>query len=149
MKKYILSIIFLFCGISLIAQKSNDEQIKEFTKDISFLIGVDLDYGQPIKTINKVFKENADEAILITPANIESALIKAKDYKFAFITVNDHTLLRITDFANCKMSGYWKYCMPFGEAYIQKDRVLSKLSDYLNNIIGIGSEKTRTLYLFN
>ena len=148
MKTYLLSIILCLSGISVIAQISNDSLIKEFTKEISFISGIDLDIGMPIKTINRVFKESADLKMLLTPATIENAMTKAKNFNYAFITVNDHTLLKITDYANCKDSGYWQYCMPLGDAYIQKKGKLIKMSDYLNNIIGIGSEKTRTIYFF-
>ncbi|WP_055447318.1 hypothetical protein [Lacinutrix mariniflava] len=101
----------------------------------------------PIEAFKKDANSIAKEVIKINKDNIKESLIKAKDYKYAIIIVEDHTIIKITDLNNCKPSGAWSACMPNGEGYIKKGDLEYK-NDYINNIIGLPDSKERLLYLF-
>ena len=81
--------------------------------------------------------------------NIQSAIDEIAKYKHALIIVGRHTIAKITDAPNCKESGSWGACMPFGAGLIQKSGVLEPREDYINYIIGTPDSQERILYLFN
>lgn len=101
----------------------------------------------PIQDFKKSIENSVKEVINVNKNNIKESLIKAKDYKYAVIIVEDHTIIKITDLSNCKPSGSWNACMPIGEGYIKKGE-LQYQNDYINNIIGLPDDKERLLYLF-
>ena len=90
----------------------------------------------------------ADEIITLTSSNIKGILSSSANYKTCVIIVEDHTIVKITDYENCKQSGSWGACMPIVEGYIKRG-ALELQEDYLNNIIGLPDSKKRTAYLFN
>ena len=114
------------------------KDVKNLEKDTS---------KNPIETFKKDVESSVKEVIKINKDNIKEALLKAKDYKYAVIIVEDHTIIKITDLSNCKPSGSWSACMPNGEGYIKKGELQYK-NDYINNIIGLPDDKERLLYLF-
>ncbi|WP_034060465.1 hypothetical protein [Lacinutrix jangbogonensis] len=114
------------------------KDVKSLEKDTS---------KNPIENFKKRASGSVKRVIKINKNNIEASLIKAKDYKYAVITVGDYTILKITDLDNCKPSGSWKACMPKGEGYIKKGKLIYQ-NDYINNIIGLPDNKERLLYLF-
>ena len=80
----------------------------------------------------------------LNDSSIQSAVVGA----IIFIIVANHTVIKITDFNDCKPSASWGTCMPMAEGYIKKG-VLQHEKDYCNNIIGLPDNQKRTLYLFD
>lgn len=89
----------------------------------------------------------ATEVIDLTKNNIKDVLNKAKNYQSLIITTDNHTIVKITDLSNCKQSGSWGVCMPYGTGYIKKGK-LQPQKDYINNIIGLPDSRVRKAYLF-
>ncbi len=130
------------------AQESKDETIKSFLSDIITLKAGDLSAYSPITSFNKIALEKAAKTIVITKENINSSINEAKNYKACVITVDAHTIVKITDFNKTIMSGSWGCRMPYGTGYIQKGSLDLK-EDYINNIIGTPGSQRRIMYLFN
>lgn len=147
--RYILifTLLFLISSCSKTTkQESENNQKVEFLEDITVL--ENKEFKTPIVTFKDFAKSNAAESIKLTKENISSSLVKAKKYKHCFIIVGIHTVVKISDFKNCKQSGAWGTCMPFAEGYIKKGGLKHK-KDYINNIIGLPDNQERTMYLFN
>lgn len=127
--------------------KSNSTGITmDFLEDISTL---EKDTSpNPIEAFKAIAKTNAKKTILINKENIVSSLEEAKGYKYVLITVGLHTIVKVTDLSNCKISASWGACMPYAEGYVKKGSLQPK-ADYVNNIIGTPDSQERTLYLFN
>lgn len=126
-------------------QNTSIETEDRLIKDIKILNSES--YKTPIKTFVSFANKNAKEAITISKDNIKKALKKAEKHKYSAIVVGNHTIVKIIDFNDCKMSGKWGVCMPKAEGYIKKS-VLNYKNDYINNIIGIPDNQERKLYLF-
>ncbi|MGV8827286.1 MAG: hypothetical protein ACWA6U_03095 [Breznakibacter sp.] len=106
-----------------------------------------MDSRQPIYAIASLAKRDADKTINLEPENIAKALEEAKNYEGAIIIVGNHTVVKITDFNDCKKSSSWKTNMPYGKGFVQ-NKGLNKCSDYLNQLIGQPDKQERVLYLF-
>ncbi len=130
------------------AQESKNETIKSFLNDIITLNAGDLSAYSPITSFNKIAIEKATKSIVITKENINNSINEAKNYKACIITVDSHTIVKITDFNKTIMSGSWGCKMPYGTGYIQKGNLNFK-EDYINNIIGKPGSQRRMMYLFN
>jgi len=139
--------VFVMCFAQMHAQNAKVETLREFLKGILTLEQGNINLQEPITTVNVIAAKNADKTIVLTKDNIEEALKEAQQYKSNLITIDDHTIVRITDFSKCSPSGAWSACMPYGEGYIQKDELIS-MKDYINYIIGRPDDQVRTLYLF-
>lgn len=146
-------IIALMCLVFLAgqsyAQQSKAETLQAFLGNALTLDMETVNQGEPIISISEAANKNAAKSIVITKDNIESALAEAKNYKTSFIIVGNHTIVKITDLADCTQSGAWGTCMPKGIGYIQKSGELNKNEGFINNIIGIPDGQVRTLYLFS
>ncbi|MEO9953998.1 hypothetical protein [Nonlabens sp.] len=132
------------------ATKSNNitasGNITDYLKDIkSFTTS---EKGNPIEEFQKLADDTAAEKIDISKENFGEALKKATDFKYIFITVENHTVVKIDDVSKCKPSGSWATCVPFARGYIKKGEMIYQ-EDYANNIIGLPNDQKRTMYLFN
>ncbi|MCT4602952.1 MAG: hypothetical protein N4A59_08650 [Marinifilum sp.] len=148
MKKSIV-IVLMLIGVSLSAQNTKLEVLKEFVSGAVSFNDEFADLGQPIITINKLAEEQADKTIELTKDNIEETLEMAKSYNTCIITVGIHTIVKITDFEDCSPSGAWGASMPMGKGYVQKAGVLNEKNDYIKNIIGRPGSQERKVFLFN
>ncbi len=141
-------LILIMNFTSLNAQDSKASTIKDFLKDVISLENENISNVTPIKSFNEIAKTKAEDAIIITKENIGEALKEAQQYKYCVVTVGLHTIVLVSDLENCKQSGSWGICMPYGEGYIQKGS-LSPQKDYINNIIGVPDAQERMMFLFN
>lgn len=140
------------CAVSMIlmtnCSSSEKKQDSRFNGDILNLDDSLKESRQPIKAIASLAKRDADKIITLDPANIAQALEEAKNYAEAIIIVGNHTVVKITDFNDCKKSSSWKTNMPYGKGFVQ-NKGLNKCSDYLNQLIGQPDKQPRVLYLFS
>lgn len=120
--------------------------VSNFLEDISSL--EDDQNKFPIQSFQKVANDQADKVIELTKSNIKDVLKEAEEYQHFVIVVGNHTIVKIEDITNCKQSGSWGACMPYGEGYIRKGKFVHQ-EDYINNIIGRPGGEKRTVYLFN
>lgn len=148
MRKSIVLFFVLF-GLSLSAQNTKVEILKEFLSGVVILDVKKVDLGQPIVSIKELAQVKADKTMDLTKENIVEALNIAKTYKTCIVTVGEHTLIKITDFKDCSPSGAWGVCMPKGKGYVQKNGVLNEVDDYIKNIIGRPDSIERKIFLFN
>lgn len=148
MRKSIVLFFVLF-GLSLSAQNTKVEILKEFLSGVVILDVKKVDLGQPIVSIKELAQVKADKTMDLTKENIVEALNIAKTYKTCIVTVGEYTLIKITDFKDCSPSGAWGVCMPKGKGYVQKNGVLNEVDDYIKNIIGRPDSIERKIFLFN
>ena len=127
-------------------QKNNNDPEAAILEDIKVL--EKTRNKTPIVSFKKFADTEADKSIILSKENISSSLTKAKKYKYCIITVGTHTIIKVSDFKNCKQSGAWGTCMPIAEGYIKKGK-LKHQNDFINNIIGLPDNQERTMYLFN
>ena len=108
------------------------------------------DYGckNTIECFSDSAKKYADAHFLISKVNAKEYLEKAKGAKYAFISVKNHTLVKITDFEDCVDSGSWGTCMPQGVGFIKRGNMQME-EGYINNIIGKPTGQERYIYLFD
>lgn len=129
-----------------LGEKGNTSIVADFLDDISSLESIEN--VNPIVLFQESAENNAAEVISFSKDNIEDVLSKAKKYKHCVITIEDHTIIKITDIEDCTQSGSWGACMPFAKGYIKKGELVSQ-NDYINNIIGMPDSQERIMYLFN
>ena len=147
--KHIL--FFLLVAVIFSCQTNNNKAasqspfISDFLTDINSIKSIEGE--NPIEKFQALAQNEASEVIVLTAENIEEVLNTAKNYKHCVITTGIHTIIKITDLANCKESGSWKTCMPFAQGFIKKGELIYK-EDYMNNIIGIPDSQERKVYLF-
>ncbi|PPK94482.1 MULTISPECIES: hypothetical protein [Nonlabens] len=132
------------------ATKSNaivaSGSVTDFLKDIKSFARSEK--GNSIENFQKLADDTAAEKIDISKENFGEALKKATDFKYIFITVENHTVVKIDDVSKCKPSGSWATCVPYAQGYIKKGDMIYQ-EDYANNIIGLPNDQKRTMYLFN
>lgn len=147
MKKLLL-LTLVCCAFTISnAQTSKKEQITELFSGVSAMADVSISEQLPIQSVNISAAEKADKSVALTGENIETVLKEAANYSAVFITVGVHTIVKITDLADCKASGAWGTCMPMGEGFVQKTGLNAK-KDYINNIIGVPDTQRRTVFMF-
>ncbi|MCT4614414.1 MAG: hypothetical protein N4A49_06025 [Marinifilaceae bacterium] len=146
--KIFISILFCLSACLVDAQNTKVEVIREFVNEIKSFEKINFDLDLPIRTFNQKAKEKADTVIVVDKSNIKESLVLAKKYNLAFITVENHTIVRISNFNKTSISGSWSTRMPFGEGYIQRHGRLNATKGTINNIIGRPDKKIRNLYLF-
>jgi hypothetical protein len=125
---------------------SNSAALSNFLQNTNSLEDIDNENG--IILIQQIAIDEANETINFSKSNIKNMLNEAKNYKYCVIVIEDHTIVKITNFEDCKQSGSWGACMPHVEGYIKKGGYDFQ-EDYMNNIIGLPDEQKRTAYLFN
>jgi hypothetical protein len=130
------------------SQQSKVDILQAFLGSNIVLDKESVNQQEPIVSISEQADKTAAKSIVITKDNIKAALAEAKNYKTSFIIVGRHTIVKITDLADCSQSGAWAACMPKGAGYIQKSGGLNEMEGYINYIIGIPDGQTRTLFLF-
>lgn len=145
MKQLFISLLLLIAVTA--NSQTNVDSITIFLDGVINFEDVSVHEHNPIITVNELAPEQADEVLEFTDENIGETFKKAQDFTHALITVDDHTLVLVTDWENCKQSGAWGICMPYGEGYILRGE-MEKLEDHINNIIGLPNDAIRTLYLF-
>ena len=150
MKNFKTLVLFI-CAVAMLlltnCSSSEKKQDSRFNGDILNLDDSLMDSRQPINAIASLAKRDADKTINLDPENIAQALEEAKSYAEAIIIVGNHTVVKITDFNDCKKSSSWKTNMPYGKGFVQ-NKGLNKCSDYLNQLIGQPDKQERVLYLF-
>lgn len=149
--KKITTIIFGVLVLSfsqLNGQNSDGETMKEFLKGIAAFDSENSSSLSTIQRFDAIAGQKAAKSVSITSENIKDALKEAKQYKYCIITVEEHTIVKVTDYENCSQSGSWGICMPYGEGFIRKGSLLAN-KDYINNIIGKPDSQARMMYLFN
>lgn len=124
----------------------NSNMVLDFLKDISSI--EDIENENPIVLFKEEAENIAERTISLSKDNIVDVLEKAKNYKYCVITIEDHTIIKITDLEDCTQSGSWGACMPYAKGYIKKGD-LEFQEDYINNIIGMPDSQERTVFLFN
>ncbi|MFT3737581.1 MAG: hypothetical protein QM786_02370 [Breznakibacter sp.] len=127
---------------------SNTATLTNFVKDEISCGSFKIDLNDPIASITEMAREQANQTILLKKDNVAQALREAQKYNHALIVVGKHTIVKITDFSDCKKSTSWAANMPYGVGYIKKGD-LDKRSDYINQLIGMPDDQTRWLFLFN
>lgn len=147
MKKSIV-ILLVLIGFSLSAQNTKLEVLKAFVAGSINFNDEFADLGQPISTINKLAEQQADKTVELNKENIKETLNLAKTYKSCIITVDVHTIVKITNFNDCSPSGAWGTCMPMGKGYVQKSGILNEKNGYIKNIIGRPGSQNIKAYLF-
>ena len=105
--------------------------------------------GNPVPEFKEYAEKNADASRELHKSNAEKAFADGKNYKHVFIVLDNHTVVRIVDFDNCKMSGSWGVCMPLGAGYIRKGGGLNYENDHVNNIVGRPDHGEQIIYYFN
>lgn len=150
MKKYklltIICIVFTFIFVN--AQSDISSQIKNLVATTMKIDKSKISKFSPIQSINELAKETADTLIFITRDNMNDAMKTAKKYKNAFITVEDHTILKIIDYDNAIISGSWATKMPYGKGYVKKSMQVTFREDHINYIIGLPDNQIRRLFLY-
>lgn len=135
-----------------VKEAAKDVKETKSTTTIPFLINTKAleqdTSANPIESFKTLADTKANNKMVLTKGNIKSALATAKNYKHAVIIVGKHTIVKVTDHANCKTSASWGACMPYTEGYVKKG-VLQAQADYANNIIGLPDAQERVMYLFN
>lgn len=144
--KQAFTVLFLMMAMSISGQ-SNVESVTTFLDGIIQVEGEKINEHNPILTINSLASAQADETMKITEENIGEVLEKGEQYAHCLISVNQHTLVLITNWEDCTQSGAWNTCMPYGEGFIKREN-LEKHEDYINNIIGIPDGQRRMAFFF-
>ena len=126
--------------------KPNNDIVNEFLTDIKSLEKIKDE--NPISLFQKQAEDKASKIVSISKDNIKDVLSTANEYKDFVIITSDHTIVKIKYIKNCKPSGSWGACMPHGNGYVKKGKLISK-QDYINNIIGTPDEQERKAYFFN
>lgn len=126
--------------------EQNSNMVLDFLKDISSI--EDIENENPIVLFKEEAENIAKKTISLSKDNIVDVLEKAKNYKYCVITIEDHTIIKITDLEDCTQSGSWGACMPYAKGYIKKGD-LEFQEDYINNIIGMPDSQEKTVFLFN
>jgi len=156
MKKLILSVATLILVASCSSSSTNEtstvektntnEVVKNYIEKPSSITSPDI--KQPIEDFKKEADKMEATKIEFNKENFKDVIKKASDFKTVVIVVEDHTIVKVTDFTNCSESGSWGACMPFGQGYIKKGK-MNYEEGYINFIIGKPDTQKRTAYFFN
>ncbi len=144
--KHVLLMLFLISALSVQGQ-SKVERVSDFLDGIINLEDATLNEHNPILTANSLAAKQADEVQELTETNIGEILEKGRQYSHCLISVEQHTLVLVTDWDDCKQSGSWDSCMPYGKGFIKREKLNSQ-DDYINHIIGTPDAKRRTAFFF-
>lgn len=143
---FALAAVMISCNHqSVEATKQEVQTAKEFLEDLSSIKNLD----EPIRAYLKGAEKTANFKNKFTKSNAEEMLSKAREYSDAVIVVEDHTVVKVTNLADCQESLSWGACMPMGEGFIKKNGKLIEQKDYINNIIGLPDNSKRTIFFFN
>jgi len=144
-----ITIALLFTLCSFAQEKTKVETLKTFLDGTITFQNSEVNESEPLIDIKALAEKQAEKKIALTKESISAALDDIKKYNHAIIIVGKHTIAKITDAPNCKDSGSWGACMPFGKGLIQKSGAFKAEENYINYIIGIPDSQERLLYLFN
>lgn len=143
----LLCIVMVIIGFSC-TSNNKPGKLKGFVSDAVQLDPELFTGSEPISQIAAKLGESADKTMVINKSNITEVLEEAKNYGKVFIVVENHSIVKITDFNDCQKSTAWGACMPKGASLIQKSGNFEKESDYINNLIGKPDNQIRKIYLF-
>ncbi|HPG34590.1 MAG TPA: hypothetical protein PLM34_12095 [Lentimicrobium sp.] len=147
MKEILFVAVALFAVTVLNAQTTKNEQIVNLFSGVAVMADANFDDQLPIKSVNEIAAEKADKTAEVTKESLPELLKEAAGYSAVFITVGNHTILKITDLEDCQASGAWGTCMPKGKGFVQKGELQPK-EDYINFIIGIPDGQARKIFMF-
>ena len=147
MKKILFVAVVIFSCTQMNAQTSKKETIAKLFSGVLVMADANLDDQLPIKSINELAAEKADKTAGVSKETLPDLLKEAANYSAVFITVGNHTIVKITDPKDCQVSGAWGTCMPKGEGYVQKGE-LQPQSAYINFIIGVPDGQIRKIFMF-
>lgn len=150
MRNFLIAAIFASClacsnDPAQSKEQSNSNLVTEFLANTNSLEASES--KNPIVEFQKLAQDAAAKTMKFDKSNISNLLTQAKDYKYLVITVEDHTIVKITNLEDCNNSGSWGACMPHGEGYIKKGKLVSQ-DDYINNIMGRPDDQKRQAFLF-
>lgn len=145
--------ILIFTGILTLASCSTTTEgssvsnpiVNDVISDISKLENYS---GNPIDTFALMAVGVAEEKILLTKDNASEVFEKAPNYATAIVVTGNHTIVKLDMTKECKSSGAWGTCMPYGSGYVKRGD-LEPMEDHINNIIGTPDDQERTVYFFN
>ncbi len=100
-----------------------------------------------IEDFKAIADKEADTSFKMNATNVKQILDKAKNYSECIIITGNHTIVKITDFNDCKPSKSWDTCVPKGEGFIKKGKLIYQ-NDYINYIMGTPDAQDRFVYLF-
>jgi hypothetical protein len=147
MKTLLLVAVLLLTFLSFLDAQSNSEKITNLVSGIINVGETAIPESSAIAAISQLAAEQAETTIEFNKENVVEAFSKGQDYSKAIIIVNQHTIVKITNWADCIASGAWETCMPKGEGFVSSGGLTAK-NDYINNIIGTSENQKRILYLF-
>ncbi|MFC0876746.1 hypothetical protein ACE01N_09130 [Saccharicrinis sp. FJH2] len=147
MKKILFAVIAVFSFAVLNAQTSKKETIAKLFTGVMVMSDANLDDQLPIQSVNELAAEKADKTAEVTKETLPDLLKEAAGYSAVFMTVGNHTIVKITDLKDCQASGAWGTCMPKGEGYVQKGELQPK-EGYINFIIGVPDGQVRKIFMF-
>lgn len=142
-----LFLVFFLSASVVASAQTNSETIADFLDGVIDFQEVEINEHNPVITVDELAAQQANETMSLTGDNVSDVLQKAKDFTNTLIVVGNHTAVLITDWENCAQSGAWGECMPYGEGFVKRAE-LEKLTDHINNIIGIPDGQERKVYLF-
>lgn len=148
MKSKVLLLLGLIMAITAFPQENKSVTLQKFLSGVMAIDASGVNSSEPIGEIARLAADRSVKNMELTKDNIEAALDEAASYSHALIIVGSHTVAMITDLNDCRQSGAWAACMPMGKGYVQKSGTLYEKQDYINNIIGIPDQQSRTVYFF-
>ena len=148
MNRLILLLLLSIATVHTLFANNKSKELQLFVQNIVTVKESQLTGVEPIAQLQSILSENADKSMPISKSNIKEALADAKNFGNILIIVGKHTIVMIESLEDCKPSGSWGTCMPKGKALIQKSGVFTEKEDYINNLMGIPDEQSRTLFLF-
>ncbi len=140
--------LFILSGILNIQAQTNTQKVTELFQGVINFDGANINDDRPVPSLNLLAAKQSDTMLVLTKDNIGSVMAQAKKYQSCIISVDRHTIVLIKSWTNCSKSGSWNYCMPYGTGYVQRNE-LTRIEDYIKNIIGTPDGQRRTVFLFN
>ncbi|MGB0432368.1 MAG: hypothetical protein ACPGLV_17975 [Bacteroidia bacterium] len=125
---------------------TESETVSAFLQNVNSL--KNIEEGNPIAQFAAEAENVAAASFSLKKNGAKDLFETAKTYKHCVVIVEDHTIVKITDFEDCKQSGSWSACMPMGKGFVKRGKLESE-KDYINNIIGTPDTQNRKVYLFN
>lgn len=149
MKLIKLTVLVLLASTQYINAQTNAERVCNLFSSVLDFSEAKLNDERPIANLNQLAAKQADTLFIFNKNNASSIFNLAKKYEYAIISVERHTVVLVDSWSNSTKSGYWGFRMPHGTGFIQKNNLMTKEEDYVNNIIGVPNGQRRTIFLFN
>lgn len=147
MRQSLLFLSLILLGTIATNAQTNTQKVTELFQGVINFEDANINEERPIPSLNLLAAKQADTMLVLTKNNINSVMAYAKKYQSCIISVDRHTIVLVKSWSNCSKSGSWNYCMPYGIGYIQRGE-LTRMEDYIKNIIGTPDTQRRTVFLF-